>query len=29
MAPPMSLTSDETEEGLTKLIESLKAVEVA
>jgi 4-aminobutyrate aminotransferase len=29
MAPPMSLTSDETEEGLGKLIESLKAVEVA
>jgi 4-aminobutyrate aminotransferase len=29
MAPPMSLTADETEEGLTKLIESLKAVEVA
>ena len=29
MAPPMSLTSDETEEGLAKLIESLKAVEVA
>jgi 4-aminobutyrate aminotransferase len=29
MAPPMSLTSDETEEGLTKLIESLKAVEAA
>jgi 4-aminobutyrate aminotransferase len=29
MAPPMSLTSDETEEGLTKLIESLKSVEVA
>ncbi|MEA2507794.1 MAG: 4-aminobutyrate aminotransferase [Actinomycetota bacterium] len=28
MAPPMSLTSDETEEGLGKLIESLKAVEV-
>jgi 4-aminobutyrate aminotransferase len=29
MAPPMSLTSDETEEGLGKLIESLKAIEVA